>query len=292
MVTTALQFLDRATRKPRPEVWGETEVTVSNRGTARHGVVIEAASTPTFEADGITANGHVLAFNQGRVAFDIESSSGRGFRRWSFRPGSMVLFPAGRPFSQRNLGVSNWGALELAPGIVESILGREIELEPVHGAFDTQLSQLANALLHEVATGSRSGELYTEALIVAAVARLASYATRVPTPMSRGLDRVRRARVTRHIRARLATRLTVAELAGVVGLSPAHFARAFKLATGQTPLAYVMGQRVERARDLLAQGESIVSAAAGAGFSDQPHLSRLFKLRFGLTPGAFLRRLH
>jgi transcriptional regulator GlxA family with amidase domain len=81
--------------------------------------------------------------------------------------------------------------------------------------------------------------------------------------------------------------LTLGALAREAGLSPPHFMRVFKAATGMSPHAYTIQSRVRRARSLLRQGESVASAAVAAGFTDQSHLTRHFKATFGFTPGRY-----
>ena len=75
-------------------------------------------------------------------------------------------------------------------------------------------------------------------------------------------------------------------------LSPYHFARQFKAATGLPPHRYVVARRVERAKQLL-QGDgdvSLAEVAARAGFSDQSQFCQHFKLLVGVTPGQFRTR--
>jgi AraC family transcriptional regulator len=75
----------------------------------------------------------------------------------------------------------------------------------------------------------------------------------------------------------------------VARLSPYHFARQFKTATGPTPHQYVLARRVERAQQLMQQGGdlSLAEVAACAGFWDQSRFSRHFKRLVGDTPGQF-----
>jgi AraC family transcriptional regulator len=79
------------------------------------------------------------------------------------------------------------------------------------------------------------------------------------------------------------------QLAAVARLSPYHFARQFKAATGLPPHRYVIMRRVERAKHLLQAGTdlSLAEVAACAGFSDQSQFSRHFKRLLGVTPGQF-----
>src|SRR5262249_29384347 len=78
-------------------------------------------------------------------------------------------------------------------------------------------------------------------------------------------------------------------LAAVAYLSPYHFARQFKAATGLPPHRYVIARRVERAQQLLQDGGdlSLAEIAARTGFSDQSQLARHFKRLVGVTPGQF-----
>jgi AraC family transcriptional regulator len=78
-------------------------------------------------------------------------------------------------------------------------------------------------------------------------------------------------------------------MAAVARLSPYHFARQFKAATGLPPHRYVIARRVERAKQLLQAGTelSLAQVAARAGFSDQSQFSRHFRRLVGVTPGRF-----
>ena len=91
------------------------------------------------------------------------------------------------------------------------------------------------------------------------------------------------------IREHLHAAVTLRDLAAVAHLSPDHFARQFKAATGVPPHQYVILRRVERARQLLQAGTdlSLAEVAACAGFSDQSQFSHHFKRLVGVTPGQF-----
>jgi AraC family transcriptional regulator len=78
-------------------------------------------------------------------------------------------------------------------------------------------------------------------------------------------------------------------MAAVARLSPYHFARQFKAATGLPPHQYVLARRVERAQELLQGGgdSSLAEVAARAGFADQSQFNYHFKRLVGVTPGRF-----
>lgn len=63
--------------------------------------------------------------------------------------------------------------------------------------------------------------------------------------------------------------------------------RAFRKATGATPHSYLVNRRTLAARALLKAGTAPAEAAIAVGFFDQSHLTRAFKARYGVTPGAY-----
>lgn len=95
------------------------------------------------------------------------------------------------------------------------------------------------------------------------------------------------ARALRRLEEAPAEAATLAELAGLSGVSRFQLLRGFSRATGTTPHAYLMQQRVRLARRLLAAGRSPAEAAAEAGFADQSHMTRAFMRQFGVTPARY-----
>lgn len=98
------------------------------------------------------------------------------------------------------------------------------------------------------------------------------------------------------VRNLMATRceqeLDIPELARVASYSPWHFIRAFHSVYGETPHAYLVDRRLERARRLVRCSPLAISEIAGAsGFENRCAFSRLFKQRFGISAAA-LRREH
>ncbi|MCI8468516.1 MAG: AraC family transcriptional regulator [Eggerthellaceae bacterium] len=95
------------------------------------------------------------------------------------------------------------------------------------------------------------------------------------------------ARAAAHLRAQLARPVRLDDLAAIAGMSRWQLVRAWRRRFGLTPMQHLASLRVERARALLAQGRSCAEAAHATGFSDQPHLTRAFRDRLGITPGAY-----
>jgi AraC family transcriptional regulator len=81
------------------------------------------------------------------------------------------------------------------------------------------------------------------------------------------------------------------ELAGVAGMSVYHFTRVFRMTTGETPHAFTLRLRIERAEHQLRHGElGLAEIALATGFASQSHFTAQFKRARGVTPGAFRRQ--
>ena len=94
--------------------------------------------------------------------------------------------------------------------------------------------------------------------------------------------------VQRWLPDHLAADLSVAALAARAGMSPRHFARAFRAETGTTPAAFVEALRVEAARRLLETSDLTVPViAAAVGLRHGETLHRAFQRRLATTPDRY-----
>jgi AraC-like DNA-binding protein len=85
--------------------------------------------------------------------------------------------------------------------------------------------------------------------------------------------------------------LSLTEFATEFDCTPYHLIRFFKRSVGLSPHAYLIQLRLEKAKQLITSGSNIVDAALDTGFTDQSHLTRHFKSKFGVTPGAYRRQI-
>ena len=87
--------------------------------------------------------------------------------------------------------------------------------------------------------------------------------------------------------------LDVAELARTALMSPAHFARKFRAAYGETPYSYLMTRRIERAQLLLRRGDlSVTDVCLAVGCTSLGSFSARFTELVGETPTAYRARDH
>jgi AraC family transcriptional regulator len=90
------------------------------------------------------------------------------------------------------------------------------------------------------------------------------------------------------LRARPTDRIGLGELAETVGVHPSYLARAFRRQYGLSVGEYGRRLRLAWAAGELARGElSVAEIAAGAGFADQSHLTRVFRQHVGTTPARY-----
>ena len=105
-----------------------------------------------------------------------------------------------------------------------------------------------------------------------------------------GLSGWQQKRVVDYIDAHLADALRLAALAQIVGLSPFHFARAFKQSFGVPPHRYHVGRRIARAKVLLDDNiHSVTTIARDLGFAETSSFSATFRRVTGTSPMGYRR---
>jgi AraC-like DNA-binding protein len=86
--------------------------------------------------------------------------------------------------------------------------------------------------------------------------------------------------------------LNVPGMASAALMSPSHFSRKFRAAFGETPYAYLMTRRIERAKALLRQGVSVTDTCVTVGCTSLGSFSSRFTEIVGETPSQYRARDH
>jgi AraC family transcriptional regulator len=155
---------------------------------------------------------------------------------------------------------------------------------------DIGLEALLDALMAEAQAGNPHGVMYADGLLMMLAASLVRLSMRRTLPKRGGLAAWQVRRAKEYLNDRLAEPVTLAELAAVVRLSPYHFARAFKVSTGEPPHRYHTRIRLERARELLEQSDlTVTEIALSLGFDSPQSLARVFRKEIGRSPSAWRR---
>ena len=93
------------------------------------------------------------------------------------------------------------------------------------------------------------------------------------------------------LRANIKRGVALKEVARECGLSVGHFSHAFRRSLGVAPHKWLIEQRVVLSKEKLRDGLSLSDVATECGFSDQSHLTRIFRRTVGVSPGAWRRTL-
>ncbi len=98
-------------------------------------------------------------------------------------------------------------------------------------------------------------------------------------------------RAVRYVEMHLDAPLTLDRVAQLAGMSQFHFCRQFKKSTGHSFHAYLLRQRIARAKELLRdRTRSIGNVAVEVGFRDVSHFDRVFRKIEHILPSEFRRR--
>ena len=169
------------------------------------------------------------------------------------------------------------------------------ELELPHGSapmFDGSVHRDAELValliqLHRLLESPDSSTLQRQTFWREAMLLLLQRYARVPSTRPAGREPGSVARAKELLAASLVEPPSLEALAAAVNLSPFHFARVFRRATGLPPHAWLKQRRLEQARALLKSGCTPLNVALQLGYADQSHLGRQFKQAYGVAPGEY-----
>lgn len=216
--------------------------------------------------------------------------------------GAVDVIPAGTPAYFRMGAASEHTCMLLKDRFIRRVAQEagadpdEFEIAPFFDTPDPHIERIGMSLLSEMGSGGLGGELYAESLAnVLALHVLRSHsslgrASRRRVGSEGGFSKRSLERATDYINDNLSQKLTLTEIAKAAYMSPHHFARSFKKDTGLSPHRYVIHQRVERAKALLAGTDlNLAEVARAVGFANHSHLSSHVRRLLGVSPGALRR---
>lgn len=221
------------------------------------------------------------------------------------RPGTSWICPAGTYESDIRLS----GTMEecvhifLPPTLLEQTALEHYEIDPARarlgyaGGLDDPLLVQIGATFHALLDRGieATDRLMVDGMRVALAAHLVGQYSAdqwrpVESRVAGCLDGQRLQRVIDLIEFRLSDDLSLDDLAAEACLSPYHFARLFRQATGLTPHRYVTERRIQIAKEKLSLGRlSLAEIALETGFGSQANFSRVFRKATGCSPGEFKR---
>jgi AraC family transcriptional regulator len=209
-------------------------------------------------------------------------------------PGTVMVVPRGTRDRTEFHDTFTIISLALHPQLLAHAIAdteRDVELRFEWNLADRPLASVLSALHADLEAGSPAGRLFGESLGVSLGVYLARRYAAHPLKATRlrgGLPTYRLRRVVEYIDAHVERDLSLADIAGVAGLSPHYFAELFRQSMATTPHRYVLERRIKHARHLLRDAKrTILEVALRSGFKDQGHFGRVFRGIVGTTPSAY-----
>jgi AraC-like DNA-binding protein len=210
-------------------------------------------------------------------------------RTHTLRPGWLLIGRPGATYecSHEHDGGDDCAALYLAPEMIEEVASSTrgcrgaVFPAPVHAP----ITRVA-ALIDRLASGA--ADLDEAAYDIAAAIVSRAHEAPVVAEAVRGSHRARIDAAVARIELTCHQPIRLADLAAHAGLSPFHFLRLFRRATGTTPHQYVVGARLRRAARLLVDtAQPVTEIAYQVGFEDLSNFVRTFHRAVGCSPRAF-----
>jgi AraC family transcriptional regulator len=186
---------------------------------------------------------------------------------------------------------------ELLTRLASEVMDRivtEVRLRDILNVEDPLITSATDAIRQEAERRALGGSLFVEAvgtqLAVHLLRHYSSVSFREPRDPGH-LSATQKRRVTDYVESHLADSLDLAALAAAAGLGVWSFNRRFRASFGCAPYAYVIERRLARARAMIEGAALPLKAIAQTcGFNDQAHMTRTFKSRLNVTPGALQRQ--
>ena len=234
-----------------------------------------------------------------------------GDNEFTLRQGQLALHPPGEFHSVATAGSSAANAIVVSFDCVSAELGRLCghvvnvsmnERALLSGIVNEARSVFANDLgdpgltrLVRRESGWAFGAeqyilLMLETLLIRLIRRSGPAVSRAPESRHAGGEYF--AIAAEYVERNLDSAFSVDTLSGIAGVSPSHLERLCRRATGMSVIQFCRARRIERAKELLREGQlSVTAIAAATGFTSVHYFSRTFKEVVGMSPREYVKSI-
>lgn len=223
----------------------------------------------------------------GRTLAGVQSFNYRRGRRDSLPGNTIVLHPDEAHDGQAGTGEGfRYRMTYIEPALLQDALGgRALPFLEGGVTTDPRIAAAAETLLQGV---GHTLEPLEQSDALAELAHALAATAGVPRPRAKG-DYLAARRARDYLHAHFTRVVTLEEVQAATGRDRWSLSHDFRTFYGTSPYRYLTLRRLDAVRGMLLSGTSLASAAAGAGFADQSHMTRHFLKAFGLTPGRWLQ---
>ena len=272
------------------------ELDVTEVSDVSNGATISQFSSGPAETQGVTPEVWWLGIHHRKSRADL--------REWDKRlencvamPGDLILVAPSTEYEVVLRDSVENSSLFIETDLVRQLLPEEYHNRPPFESLPCSFfrSRLIFEICAQLRLEDRSshlrGALYVETLLSALLMDLARIAMDEEAqtfrpPSEADLSRQQMRLINAFIDEHSCSTIKTADLAGVLGMHPSTFQRSFKAVNKTTPYQYVLGRRVDQARQLITSSRlSLAQIAFQCGFSSQSHMTDVFRARLGATPG-------
>lgn len=210
------------------------------------------------------------------------------------RAGDVMIHPANLPFDEiaHRAGVHQWILFE-----AQTEVGLDLfNVYPVGDVVTLTDAKAYVAVFESLRQAWESGAQWRDVAVTTLTMQLLVMVLQsgltAPSRRVSTLPSQRFAHIIRHMIERLSSPITRAQLATMAHLHPTHFDRAFRAVHGRSPMQLLRELRLQRARQLVEAGDMTLNQVAETcGLRDATYLNRVFRKRFGASPGQHRSRV-
>lgn len=211
------------------------------------------------------------------------------------------VVPSGSAFSWTTEGPIDFAHIYFSPSTLDHVIAEAFDRDPSRitlgealGEEDTLTEALALALIDELSGGDANRAYLDDLmhLLLCRMLRLHANVYDITGCARHSLAPYRLRRAFEFIEENISSPIGVADIATASGVSPYHFSRAFRQATGRPPYAYLLDRRITVAKAMLAESSApLTTIARQCGFTSLSQFSRVFHREIGITPTRYRDQL-
>ncbi|HVV52714.1 MAG TPA: AraC family transcriptional regulator [Polyangia bacterium] len=248
---------------------------------------------PPIDGGWFAYEGPVLTVHLGRPA-SIRQRREDVSHTWTPTRGTLSLIPARWRTVSWTEEKLDFLQVELGSELLRRAAGdggADVELPCLFAFDDPVCRELSLSMAAEAQTHGAAARLYVESAAVVLAQRLLALKRRAAAaPPRSGLPPAVLRRAKEFLHDEMTRNPGLTELSAAVGMNVDHFSRMFKRSTGLAPHQYLGNIRLERAKQLLADGRTqIIEIAYQIGYANPSQFSAFFRKRTGLSPSEFRR---